>query len=252
MGAGLDHYFSALDNTARSATGRSLDGGSMIAPVDDRIGSRSATSYPTPLGTIVWCDPALADRLAAVLGERIERAISSDEFVELATGDGAEALGFGRNRVLDGQLRVPTTAAPGAWLSVKRLDRDVAEDVALLAALAAEVSDDDLDEADLELDNLDPFYVGLLDGDRLAAYACGRPSDIDERFDDIGVLVHPEYRRVGLGARAVAEFVRQRQAADPQRLMLYRCTTENAGSNRIAESLGFSLAHTIGAVRFPE
>lgn len=252
MGAVLDQYFAALATTAKAAANRSLDGGTMIAPVDDRVATRSATSYPTPFGTIVWCDPAFADRLAVVLGERVEHPISSDEFVELATADGAELLGFGRNRVLDGQLRVPTAGGHGAELSVRRLDRDVVADVALLTALAAEVTEDDLDEADIELDNLDPFCVGLLDGRQLAGYASGRPSEIHERFDDIGVLVHPAHRRSGLGARAVAEFVQQRQVANPDRLMLYRCTTENAGSNRIAESLGFTLAHTIGAVRFPE
>jgi hypothetical protein len=37
----------------------------------------------------------------------------------------------------------------------------------------------------------------------------------------------------------------------PGRHWLYRCTVDNVGSNRVAESLGFTLVSTIGAVRFP-
>jgi hypothetical protein len=49
----------------------------------------------------------------------------------------------------------------------------------------------------------------------------------------------------------LAEFVERRTVVSPERHMLYRCAAENAGSNAIAEALGLTLAHTIGAVRFP-
>lgn len=248
----FDIYFAALVDAAQAATGSELAGGTVIAPDPDRLDGGSATSYPTPSGTIIWCDPKLANMLVELLDGCVERAISSNEFAQLATGAGAKVLGFGRNRVLDGPLRTPSARPLDGGLAAKRLDCDAAGDVALLAVLAAAVSDDDLDEADLDFDNLDPFYVGLFAGDQLVAYACGRPSEIHERFDDVGVLVHAEHRRRGLGASAVAQFIQQRRAADPERLMLYRCTTENVGSNGIAESLGFSLAHTVGAVRFPK
>lgn len=250
MASPLDIYFSAIADAAEAAVGVPLGDGTVVAPEADRAGGGSATSYPTPRGTVIWCDPALVDTLSALLTDAADGALDSERFASLAVDAGASVLGFGRNRVLEGPLQSPR-ALPGA-VSVQLLDRDEAGDVALLAELAAASSDDDLDEADLDLDNLDPFYAGLIEDGRLVAYACGRPSEIDERFDDIGVLVHPGYRQRGLGASAVAAFVERRQAADPSRLMLYRCTTENAGSNAVSESLGFTLAHTIGAVRFPE
>jgi GNAT superfamily N-acetyltransferase len=251
MASALDIYFSALVDAVRTAATRTLDGNIVLAPDASRAGGGSATSYPTPAGTIIWCDPAIVGVLSEVIGDAAETAIASDDFVELAIAAGATLLGFGRNRVLEGALRHPRLDALAVGLSVRLLDRESAADVALLADLASAASADDLDEADLDLDNLDPFYVGLLEKDRLAAYACGRPSEINERFDDIGVLVHPSFRRRGLGAHVVGEFIERRGLADPDRLMLYRCTTENAASNAIAESLNFTLAHTIGAVRFP-
>ena len=244
----LDDYFSSLTSAARAATGIALDGGTLIAPSTDRSGSGAATSYPTPSGTIIWCDPALVDTLSGILGET-GRAIESADFVRLATAHGATLLGFGNNRVLVGDLRHPGAGATN--VAARRLDRGEPGDKTLLAELASVASEDDRDEAEFYLDDLDPFIVGVLVGDRLVAFGSSRVSDLDDRFDDIGVLTHPEHRRRGLGALAVGEFVRHRLAADPARRMLYRCSIENAGSNGIAESLGFTLAHTIGAVRFP-
>lgn len=245
----LDDYFSALVTAAARATGAPLDGGTTVASDAGRAGARSATSYPTPSGTIVWCDPALVDVVADLLEPVRRRPIESTEFVDLAITRGATLSGFGNNRVLIGDVGEP--APPRDDLTVRRLDRDDPDDVGLLAQFVDAVSDDDRDEADLDLDRLDPFIVGIIADGRVAGYASGLPSEVDERFDDIGVLTHPEYRRIGLGATAVSEFVRRRLADDPTRRMLYRCDIENAGSNALAESLGFTFAHTIGAVRFP-
>ena len=130
------------------------------------------------------------------------------------------------------------------------LDRDVADDVAVLAEFVNAISQDDLDEVELDLDELDPFIVALFDGDTMVAYGSGRPDSRAAVFDDIGVLTHPDHRRRGLGVRVVAEFVKRRRASDPTRRMLYRCNTDNVASNAVAESLGFSFANTVGAVRF--
>lgn len=249
MNSALDDYFSALAKDATAATGKVLDGGTVIAPSPDRSGSGAATSYPTPSGTIIWCDPALVDTLTDVLGAETDRAIESADFVPLATSHGATLLGFGNNRILVGGVRHPSAGATN--VVARRLDRGDPGDKTLLAELASVASEDDRDEAEFYLDDLDPFIVGVLEGDCLVAFGSGRVSDLDDRFDDIGVLTHPEHRRRGLGALAVGEFVRHRLAADPARRMLYRCSIENVGSNGIAESLGFTLAHTIGAVRFP-
>lgn len=244
----LDDYFAALTDDAESVLGAPMRDGTVVVPAQGRAGSKSATSYPTPSGTIVWCDPDLVGVLAGI---HTEGAISSVEFVEWALASGASLVGFGNNRVLVDSLRRPQADVEG--LVVRRLDPDDVDDRSKLAALVDASSEDDVDEADLDLDDLDPFIVGLLTADGvIAAYAAARPSEIDDTFEDIAVLTRPSFRRRGLGAAAVFEFVSARTVDDPTRRFLYRCTTENAGSNALAESLGFTMAHTIGAVRFPE
>ena len=151
--------------------------------------------------------------------------------------------------MLVGEVGRPEVAI--ANVTARRLDGDDPADRRLLLALASGVSQDDRDEAEFDPDHPDPFIVGVLVDERLAAIGSGLPTPIDDRFDDIGVITHRDHRRCGFGALAVSEFVRHRIAADPERRMLYRCTTENTGSNAVAESLGFTFAHTIGAVRFP-
>ncbi len=247
VASALDDYFSSLTAAAETAVGRPVRGGTVVAPEEDRAGSGSATSYPTPSGTIVWCDPALVDSITQVLSGVTHQAIDSMQFVHRATSHGATLSGFGNNRVLIDDLRQPEATSA---LEIRRLDRDSGDDCETLAEFIAAASEDDLDEADLELDNLDPFIVGVFDAGKMVAYGSGRPSEIDERFDDIGVLTHADHRGRGLGALAVSEFISRRVASDSSRRMLYRCTTENAGSNALAASLGFTLAHTIGAVRF--
>lgn len=248
MGNALDDYFSSLVESARSVIGAPVDGGTVVVPQHDRVGTGSATSYPTPSGTIVGCDPALVESITDMLAGLADRAIDSVQFVHLATSHGATLSGFDNNRVLVGELVRPPQ--PAVAVEARVLDRGRREDVATLATFVAASTADDLEEADIDLDELDPLIVGLFDADEMVAYGSGRPYDDIEAFDDIGVLTMPSHRRRGLGASVVAEFVERRLGADPTRRMLYRCTTENAGSNAIAASLGFTLAHTIGAVQF--
>jgi len=245
----LDDYFSTLARDAHAATGRALDGGTVIAPNERRAGSGAATSYPTPSGTIIWCDPAIVDTVADILEGVAGRAIDSSEFVDLATERGATLSGFGNNRVLLGAVGRPVISASN--VTARRLDGDDPIDLELLATLASGVSEDDRDEAEFDLDRLDPFIVGVLLDGQLIADASGIAASIDERFDDIAVLTHPDHRRRGFAAFAVSEFVRHRLADDPARRFLYRCNSDNSGSNAVAESLGFTLANTLGAVRFP-
>ena len=250
MASVLDIYFSSVIAASMSATGDPVGGGTVIAPEAAREGSLSASSYPTPSGTIVLCDPTLVDQLADALRGATGDAIDSAAFVRLSLRAGATLSGFGNSRVLADALRRPAVDAAATGVSVCVLHRDRAEDQALLAALASATSADEREQAGLDLDHLDENIVGLLDRERLLACASGLPSWINERFDDIGVLTHPDHRRRGLAALAVSEFVHHRISTAADQLMLYRCRTDNAGSNRVAESLGFTFAHTVGTVRF--
>ncbi|MFK8025598.1 MAG: GNAT family N-acetyltransferase [Ilumatobacter sp.] len=245
-----DDYLGALVEAAETVLGESLDGRTVVCPDPDRAGSRAATSYPMPAGTVVWCDPALVGRVTEVLGESAKYAITTDRWLQLALAAGAEHLGSGNNRVLVEGVIAPEPAQDG--VEARILAVDDAQHMATLAAFVAGCSDDDVEEADIDLDEPDPLIVGLFDGESMVAYGSGRPYDDIPAFDDIGVLTSADHRRRGLGGRVVAEFVRRRLESDPTRRMLYRCNVDNAGSNAVAQALGFTLVHTIGAVRFPE
>jgi RimJ/RimL family protein N-acetyltransferase len=82
-----------------------------------------------------------------------------------------------------------------------------------------------------------PLAVGIVEGGRLLAIA----SLLDEgdAAVDVGVLVDPAARGGGLGAAVVWEVTRR--AVESERLVQYRCTTENDASARLARSCGFAL-----------
>ena len=136
-------------------------------------------------------------------------------------------------------------------MSFRPLDRDDADDRAALARLIDACDDDDLEEAELDLDDLDPHLLAMVDADgEIVAESGARPSEVDDRLDDIAVLTHPDHRGRRWGALTVHEFITRRQVDGAR--FLYRCDVENHGSNRVAESVGFEMIHQIAAVRFPD
>lgn len=239
-----ERYLASLLAAAETADGRPLGSGTTLVVDPERDGTGSATCYPTPHASIVWCDPSVLERLASIESSRV---LSAEEFVAVAEDLGAMLVGYGRNRVLDGDPRRPD--ADLADLVIQHVGTDDTPPISMLDGLIAACADDDVEEADLDLDHLDPTFTLLVTPDRtIAAYASGRPHDVETSFDDIAVLTHPAWRGRRLGALAVHEFIRKRRAED--RRWLYRCNVDNVGSNRVAESLGFTLVTTIGAVSF--
>lgn len=242
-----DHYLTALAELAIALDGGRRRVGTVVVAEPDRAGSRIASAYPLGDQTVVFADP---DVVRVVSSLEQSEAISAEEYVRQAEGLGGELVGMGHQRVLDGPLRHPDASADD--LSFRPLDTSDASDVRRLAGLIADCTDDDVEEADLDLDDLDPNVAALLGPDgRIVAYAGARPADFSDDFDDIAVLTRPDARRRGLGALVVHEFVRHRRDEDPSRLFLYRYTSTNVGSGRVAESVGFTLVHRIAAVRFP-
>jgi GNAT superfamily N-acetyltransferase len=240
-----ERYFASLLGAAETAHGRPLRPGTTIVVDPARVGTGSASCYPTPDASIVWCDPSLRDRLAPI---ESSRTLSAEEFVVATDALGAAFVGYGRIRTLDGDLRRP--GADLGDLIVRHVGVGDTAPIAMLDSLIAACDDDDIEEADLDLDHLDPTLTLLIAADgTIAAYASSRPHDILADFDDIGVLTHPAWRGRRLGALAVYEYVRRRRAEG--RCWLYRCGRDNTGSNRVAETLGFTLVTTIGAVSFP-
>lgn len=241
-----ESYFDGVRRHAAglgSATGH----GTVIVADPDRAGSGSATAYPGRDVTYVFADAGVADLLEQFVRER---PITTDDFVAAAVTAGAERLGIGHQRVLDGDPVRPEATAGD--VTFRLLDRDDPADRSRLTELLDACGPDDVDEADIDLDVLDPVVVvGHVDDGRLVTYASGRPWELVADFDDIGVLTHPGFRGRRLGALAVHEYIVQQRRTAPERHPLYRCSEDNLASNRVAESLGFTLIQRIGAVRFP-
>jgi GNAT superfamily N-acetyltransferase len=240
-----ERYLASLLAAAETEHGRALGSGTTLVVDPERDGTGSATCYPTPRASIVWCDARVFERLASI---ESSRALSAEEFVVAAEDLGAMLVGYGRNRVLDSEPRRPD--ADLGDLVVRHLGTRDAPPISMLDGLIAACDDDDVEEAELDLDHLDPTFTLLVTPDgTIAAYASSRPHHVEPSFDDIAVLTHPAWRGRRLGALAVHEYIRRRQVEG--RRWLYRCNVGNVGSNRVAESLGFTLVTTIGAVSFP-
>lgn len=237
-----ERYIAALRTAAERAHGRVLGAGTTFVVDPERAGSGSASCYPTPHGSIVWCDAGVIERVSTI---DVSGALSAVEFVHATTALGGVVVGFGHLRTLDGALRSPDVRSDG--MTVRHFGVGEDPPVELLGALSAACEDDDVGAADLDLECLDPTYTLVIAPDgTIVAYASARPLAIDPSFDDIAVLTHPDWRGRRLGAFAVHEFIRRRSAEGQS--MLYRCNVDNVASSRLAESLGFSLVTTIGAV----
>jgi GNAT superfamily N-acetyltransferase len=241
-------YFETMLAAIEADLGHALPAGTTLVPAADRVGTGIAACYRFGDRSAVWCDPAALDRLAPFAGSH---PVSAHDFVAQAMEVGAERRGIGMNRVLDGPVVDPQIDL--GTLTIRSLDPEVASDVALIAALRSAVSDDDADEADLDLDHLDPHIVAVVEPaagerhERLLAWAGARAAHAIP-FDDIGVITHPAARHRGLGLACVHRLVEGRQSSGTP--SMYRCEAMNHGSGRIAERLGFDLVQVVGAVTF--
>jgi GNAT superfamily N-acetyltransferase len=235
-------YVSVVLDAARRELGRDLPSGTTVVASADREGSTAAVAYPLGERTVIWCAPKLAPLLSSL---NRPDALTVDGFVAASELLGGTFEGTGRHMVLTGE---PAALSDRRYQPVE-LDRDVASDRELLAAFIASCTDDDLDEAELDLDELDAAMLVLVDAaGSIASYASARPWALDAGFDDIAVITHPDHRGRRLGAVVVAEFCRRRQRAG--RTMFYSYGMENVGSSRVAETVGFEAVATVAAVSF--
>lgn len=223
------------------------EAGCTIVPEASRAGSRIASAYVYGRHFAIFVDPACADRLTSFdPGAFDADALDPlERFGDFMTAAGAEILGQGAMRVLEAN-------SPDAVDGVAVVDADVPTDVARIQALVDACTAEEVDDAAIEMDELDPVIRGVeaTPGGALIGYASAFP---DEDFGgrwDIGVLTHPDHRRKGLGARAVQRLVVD-LVADGQ-LPIYRHDLDNAGSAALSTSLGFVTATRLLAARFPD
>jgi GNAT superfamily N-acetyltransferase len=107
------------------------------------------------------------------------------------------------------------------------------DDKDALDALKSACTPQDVDEGWVHV--TDELCYGAFDGDKMVACA----TMFEWRgFADPGVLVHPAYRRRGLGKAVVSAICQW--VLDHGRVMNYRCVSTNIGSAEVARSLGFT------------
>lgn len=220
-----------------------VDGVSVVAG-DDRRGQRLVSHYRVGRHSVLWVDPELAGEVADFDGRA--PALAFDEFGAWAGERDAELLGRGREHLLPRSFDTPSNRP-----EVQVLDGTDPRVVELVAALLAECSDDDREEADFDLDALDRFLVGWIGPDAgLRALAGGRVFEARPGFVDVGVLVRPSARRAGRGRSVIAGVVAAVLAAGET--PLYRCGAHNVASQRLCRGLGFELVLELEAFRWPD
>lgn len=219
--------------------------GVSVAGHPGRAESRVTVAYLIGEHVFITCDPAVEDMLTAATAAM---APTHEAWTELAPELGGDYLGVGRQQLLTTH-DLPDSSLP-AGMTIRSLSRDDPSDLALLARLVEISSEDDLDEAELEMDNLDEHMDAVLDADgQIASLASSRPFDMAPAFGDIGILTRTDSRSLGLGSAAVSALCRRLVQADIE--PLYRCDEDNIGSVELSRGLLFAPVAMVKAYRFP-
>ncbi len=233
-------YTAGVKVAAEAKLGERIGVGTTIVADPERAGTNAAVIYPLERHTLIWCSPEHAPGLGWLADDV---PLGAADVVEQLIRRGGALLGAGNHRVLDGRP-ADRSDAGSRLVSLDPTDPAARRH---LQAFVDDCDPDDLDEAELAMDDLDDtILVALADDDTIAAFSSVRPWSIDPAFDDIAVITHPEHRHKGLAAAVVSALSSQQQAAG--RLLFYSCDVDNIGSNHVAESVGFSLVATVSAV----
>jgi GNAT superfamily N-acetyltransferase len=135
---------------------------------------------------------------------------------------------------LDAARFIPQVV-PGEFTAL-RMDGE--RDDGVLQAFYGASSADDLEKAEILVDEPDPVIFGLFDrGGQMAAYASHRYWE--DLLCDIGVLVHPDHRGQGLGAAAVSTLCEW--CIENEKIPMYRVLEDNPHSMTIPRALGFQM-----------
>ena len=235
-------YFAGLARLFGVDVDLFADDGVLVVPAADRSGQRRVTLHRVDRHAVLWIDPHLENELSEWRGQSTTPTF--EEFRDWAFVAGATLLGHGLEHLLPEAHR---RASRAPELTV--IDGGSPTGIELVQTLLDECSADDLDEAEFEIEALDPFLVGRVESNRLVALAGGRTEPARPGCMDIGVLVHPDHRQVGHGRGVVTAVADELIAAG--HLPLYRCASSNVGSRQLCRSVGFELALELEAFEWP-
>lgn len=211
----------------------------------DRAENHVTAGYVIGEHFVVTCDPAAEDLLRSATADM---APTMQAWQQIAAAAGGELLGTGRIQLLPDAL--PDVHALPEGFSFRRLDPNNPDDLQLIAEFIERSDADDLDEAEIAIDNLDDIIRVVLDdvGD-IVTYSAACPFEPTPQYGDIGIMTSTEHRGKALGSIAVAALcpILRAEGLEP----LYRCDEDNVGSIKVSAGLGFEIATQLAAYRFP-
>ena len=212
---------------------------------DDFRNKGTCVLYHMDQASIIRIDPALAKLINLPAGMYPQPiAMTEQELQDHIGGQYTVGLKYTLlDHFLDPKDFKPSPAPQG--FTPRYLDAANEAENAILLAFYDQCSADDLDEADIYIDEPDPVIFGLFDGEQMAAYSSHRYWE--NTLADIGVLVHKDYRKRGLGKAVVAELCQV--CFDHDIVPMYRAMDYNTGSLRIPHALGFEMLLTVKSLK---
>ena len=212
---------------------------------DDFRDSGTCVLYHIGQASIIRVDPALAERINLPAGMLpTPSAMTIKDLQDHIGGQYTVGLKYTLlDHFLDPKDFKPAPAPEG--FIPHYLDAQNKTENAILLDFYDQCSAEDLDEADIYIDEPDPVIFGLFDGEQMVAYASHRYWE--NTLADIGVLVHKDYRKRGLGKAVVAELCQV--CFDHDIVPMYRAMDYNTGSLRIPHALGFEMLLTVKSLK---
>ena len=207
--------------------------GTSIIEEEDLINTGKVIIYTIDKRVVVRIDPSLVKELSISEKHYKNSLLDTAELSNLLNKNGYKVKE--KSTLLDCYLD------PKDFVEFKPEDKFIArelnidDDKAYMDSFFGVCSEEDLDKADIFLDNLDPVNFGIFHESQLVAYASSRYWE--NTIADIGVLIHPKYRGKGLGKAVVSKLCNW--CIENQVVPMYRVFDYHIYSLRIPQSLGF-------------
>ncbi len=205
---------------------------SIVRLEPDRAGSDIIVGYRVGDTTIIRAEPDHGPLVAPL--NRDDEALDYDALRAWAIEHGWEEFDGNHTHVLEDGRFVPAPTPDG--LTLVRLDAETDGDE--IRAFLASNDPEDVEAADFEPDELDPYIVGLLDTDgTLVGVASAVEWEEGSAFGDIGIVIGDALRGRGAGKALTTGLLSMLDDAGVK--PLYRCNWTRPVSRKLALSLGF-------------